>query len=61
VADAMKKQAEEERLAEQQLDDRKRSYNKMVGFDAKAPTEAEMEAFYRKRQREDDPMFQFAK
>ena len=57
----MKKQDADERLAEKLLDDRKRSYNNTLGFEAKAPTEAEMEAFYRKRKREDDPMLQFMK
>ncbi len=61
VAEALKKQAEEEKKAEKLVDDRKRSYNNVLGYDAKAPTEAEMEAFYRKRQREDDPMLQFMK
>ena len=41
------------------IDGRERSYNNVLGFEAKAPTEAEMEAFYRKRKREDDPMAQF--
>jgi len=59
VAAAMKKQEEEEKKAEKLSDDRKRSYNNVLGFEAKAPTEAEMEAFYRKRKREDDPMMQF--
>ena len=61
VAEAMKKQDADERSAERLLDDRKRSYNNVLGFEAKAPTEAEMEAFYRKRKREDDPMLQFMK
>ena len=61
VAEAMKKQEEEDRQAEQLKDDRKRTYNNVLGFEAKVPTEAEMEAYYRKRKREDDPMFQFVK
>jgi hypothetical protein len=40
-------------------DNRKRSYNNVLRFEAKAPTEAEMEAFYRKRKREDDLMAKF--
>jgi pre-mRNA-processing factor SLU7 len=52
--------AEEERrqnAGEDLLDDRKRSYNSR--YDVKAPTEAEMEAFYMKRVREEDPMLDF--
>ncbi|CAG0891963.1 unnamed protein product [Cyprideis torosa] len=47
----------EERNAEQAevaSDDRKRSYHSR--YEAKAPTEEEMEAFYIKRKRDDDPM-----
>ena len=40
-----------------QLDERKRPYNSM--FDVVEPTDEEMEAFRRKRLREDDPMAQF--
>ena len=39
------------------LDERKRPYNCM--YNTKAPTDAEMEAFRRKRLREDDPMAKF--
>jgi len=38
-------------------DDRKRGYNSI--YENKAPTEAEMEAYYRKRQRDEDPMKNF--
>ena len=37
--------------------DRERGYNCL--YENKAPTEAEMEAYYRKRVREDDPMANF--
>ena len=50
----MRKQTEEEAKP---IDERKRGFNSM--YDAKAPTEAEMEAYYRKRQRAEDPMAQF--
>ncbi|XP_063362835.1 pre-mRNA-splicing factor SLU7-like [Cydia amplana] len=39
------------------VDERKRPYNSM--YEAKAPTEEEMEAYRMKRQREEDPMSQF--
>lgn len=39
-------------------DERKRSYNSM--YDAKAPTEEEMEAWRMKRRREEDPMSNFS-
>ena len=54
VAEAMKKQASDEAKP---IDERKRGYNSM--YDAKAPTEAEMEAYYRKRERYEDPMKNF--
>jgi len=61
VAKAMKKLDKEDEKAMSMMDDRKRGYNSMKGTDdvAKAPSEAEMEAFYRKRQRTDDPMAKF--
>lgn len=40
------------------MDERKRPYNSM--FEAKVPTEEEMEAYQMKRRRDDDPMAQFA-
>ncbi|CAH0552898.1 unnamed protein product [Brassicogethes aeneus] len=39
------------------IDERKRPYNSM--FEAKKPTEEEIEAYYLKRRREEDPMNQF--
>jgi pre-mRNA-processing factor SLU7 len=53
----MRKQHEEEAEAEKTMDERKRSYNST--YEVKAPSEAEVEAYYRKRQREEDPMKQF--
>lgn len=50
-----KHQADVEELL--QTDERKRKYNSM--FDAKKPTEEEVEAYLMKRRREDDPMAQF--
>ena len=42
------------------MDERKRSYNAMGGMDDnKQMSEAEMEAYYRKRQRTEDPMSAF--
>ncbi|CAG9863898.1 unnamed protein product [Phyllotreta striolata] len=38
-------------------DDRKRPYNSM--FEAKKPTEEQMEEYYKKRRRDEDPMSQF--
>lgn len=52
---------EEARLREYEemknVDERKRKYNSM--YDAKAPTEEDMEAYHIKRSREEDPMLQF--
>ncbi|XP_064465563.1 pre-mRNA-splicing factor SLU7-like [Ornithodoros turicata] len=42
---------------DQELDERKRKYNSM--YEAKAPTEEEMEAFFIKRKRAEDPMASF--
>lgn len=39
------------------MDERKRPYNSM--FEVKKPTDEEMEAYYMKRRREEDPMNQF--
>jgi len=61
VKKAMKKLEKEEKEAEASKDDRKRSYNS-IGSEAnngKGPTDAEMEAYYRKRQRADDPMAKY--
>ena len=48
-------QREAEEIAK--MDDRKRPYNSM--YDVKKPTEEEMEAYYMKRRRDEDPMAQF--
>ena len=55
----MKKLEEEERQAARLLsmDERKRPYNSMA--EAKAPTEEDLEAYYLKRQRTEDPMAGF--
>lgn len=55
VAEAMGKQKAADMAAGGE--DRKRGYNSI--YENKAPTEAEMEAYYRKRVREDDPMANF--
>jgi len=55
VAEAMARQGASELAAA--ADDRKRGYNSI--YDNKAPTEAEMEAYYRKRSRDEDPMKHF--
>jgi pre-mRNA-processing factor SLU7 len=39
------------------IDERKRPYNSMS--EIKKPTDEEMEAYYMKKRREDDPMAQF--
>jgi pre-mRNA-processing factor SLU7 len=39
------------------MDERKRPYNSMC--EIKKPTDEEMEAYYMKKKREDDPMAQF--
>jgi len=59
VAKAMDKQRREEENAENVKDDRKRSYNSLSGGFDKELTEAELEAFKRRRVREDDPMAGF--
>jgi pre-mRNA-processing factor SLU7 len=63
VAKAMKKQTEQEKKADSLLatDERKRTYNSLGGGaeDNKTMTDVEMEAYYRKRQRVEDPMAQF--
>ena len=55
----MEKQRREEENAENVKDDRKRSYNSLSGGFDKELTEAEIEAFKRRRVREDDPMAGF--
>ena len=54
VAEAMAKQKPSDRDAAG-ADDRKRGYNSI--YENKAPTEAEMEAYYRKRMLEYDPTY----
>lgn len=39
------------------MDERKRPYNSMARIEQ--PTDMEMEAYYMKKRREDDPMAQF--
>lgn len=39
------------------MDERKRPYSSM--FEIKKPTDEEMEAYYMKKRREEDPMVQF--
>lgn len=54
----IKKAMEEfDKAQTQETDERKRKYNSM--YDVKAPTEEEMEAYYMKRKRDDDPMASF--
>lgn len=54
-------QMEEKRIRQvdrlMSLDERKRPYNSMV--EAKAPNEEELEAYYMKRKRDEDPMMAF--
>ncbi|XP_072383198.1 pre-mRNA-splicing factor Slu7 [Diabrotica undecimpunctata] len=57
----LKKKQEKEMAPEVEeqimLDDRKRPYNSM--FDVKKPTEEEMEEYYKRRKRDEDPMNNF--
>ena len=57
----MKKLDEEEKQAARMMsmDERKRSYNSFKGDDNKAPTEEDLEAYYMKRRRDNDPMAEF--
>lgn len=59
LSEALKDEEESQRRAEHLLsvDERKRPYNSM--FEVKKPTEEEIEAYYLKRRREEDPMNQF--
>ena len=62
MAKAMKKQDQEEKNVKElmSMDERKRPYNSMQAVqDDKEVSEAQMEAYYRKRQRAEDPMAQF--
>lgn len=56
---ALKKEEANQKEADRLLamDERKRPYNSMC--EVKAPTEEEMEAYFIKRQRPDDPMAGF--
>ncbi|CAL1294912.1 unnamed protein product [Larinioides sclopetarius] len=58
---ALEEEDESQKKAEELLsmDERKRPYNSM--YEVKAPTEEQMEAYYIKRQRPDDPMSGFLK
>ncbi|KAL3282615.1 hypothetical protein HHI36_005790 [Cryptolaemus montrouzieri] len=59
LKEALKIEEENQAKADKLLsvDERKRPYNSM--YEAKKPTEEEMEAYYMKRRREEDPMNQF--
>ena len=59
VAKAMEKQRREEECANDTKDERKRAYNSLSGGHDKELTEAEIEAYKRRRVREDDPMAGF--
>lgn len=56
-------EAEEEREKEidqiMSLDERKRPYHSMKADESRAPTEEEMEAYYLKKRRKEDPMADF--
>lgn len=41
------------------LDERKRPYHSMKADESQAPTEEEMEAYYLKKRRKEDPMADF--
>lgn len=60
VKEALKKLEEEEKNAERllKMDERKRPYNS-INITNQEPTEEEMEAYYIKRKREEDPMAKF--
>ncbi|RZC40298.1 pre-mRNA-splicing factor Slu7 [Asbolus verrucosus] len=59
LKEALKAEEEHQNKADRLLsiDERKRPYNSM--FEVKKPTEEEIEAYYLKRRREEDPMNQF--
>lgn len=59
LTEALKEEERNQAEAERMLatDERKRPYNSM--YEAKKPTEDEMEAYFLKRRREEDPMNQF--
>lgn len=52
---------EKEESSGVEMDDRKRPYYSMKADDGKAPTEEQMEAYYLKKRRTDDPMADFIK
>ena len=52
---------EKEQSSVIEMDDRKRAYHSMKADDGKAPTEEQMEAYYLKKRRTDDPMADFIK
>jgi len=60
VKEALKKLEEEERSVEKimKMDEKKRPYNSM-SISNKEPTEEDMEAYYLKKRREEDPMAKF--
>ena len=57
----MEKEKRREKEVEElmELDERKRPYNSMKADGSTAPTEEEMEAYYRRKKRKDDPMADF--
>lgn len=59
LSEALKEEEESQKRADHLLsmDERKRPYNSM--FEVKKPSEEEIEAYYLKRRREEDPMNQF--
>ena len=52
---------EKEQSSAVEMDDRKRAYHSMKADDSKAPTDEQMEAYYLKKRRTDDPMADFIK
>lgn len=52
---------EKEESSRVEMDDRKRAYHSMKADDGKAPSEEQMEAYYLKKRRTDDPMADFIK
>lgn len=61
VRKAMKREKERENEIEEimKLDEKKRPYNSMKAEGGTMPTEEEMEAYYRRKRRKDDPMSAF--
>merc|ERR1712241_1098852 len=60
VHQRMKMEKEEEEAERMlSLDERKRKYNSFKADNNKAPTEEDLEAYYMKRKRDNDPMAQF--